>query len=372
VREVVGPDVFVGVELDLHCHLTEQKVAAANAIVIYKEYPHVDMTDRAEELFTITERTLAGRITPVMAMHDCRMLGIFPTTREPLRGFVDRMSALEGKDGILSVSLGHGFPWGDTPEVGMRMLVISDGDAAKAGAVARELGAEVWSLRDQITPPFRTIDESVTAVAGHNAVKPLVLADTADNPGIGASGDSTFLIRRFIERNVGGVAVSPFWDPIATELAFEAGIGATLDIRLGGKLGPSSGAPLDLRVVVKGLVRDVHQPLGKATTQLGNMAWLRAGATHDDQAIDIVVNDYRTQSFSPVCFTAVGLDPATKRALIVKSTQHFHAGFLPIADDVLYVSAPGSGSMDTRALPYKRVARPLWPRVPDPHEQPLG
>ena len=97
------------------------------------------------------------------------------------------------------------------------------------------------------------------------------------------------------------------------------------------------------------------------------MAWLRAGRADDDGALDIIVNDYRAQAFSPACFTSVGLDPATKRGLVVKSTQHFHAGFAPIAEEILYVSAPGSGAMDTRALRYKNVSRPLWPRVADPH-----
>jgi microcystin degradation protein MlrC len=367
VREIVGPDSFIGVELDLHCHLTRQKVAAASAIVIYKEYPHVDVTDRAQELFTLAERALAGEVRPVMAMHDCRMLGIFPTTREPLRGFVDRMTALEGREGILSVSLGHGFPWGDTPEVGMRTLVVADGDAAKAAALAERLGQEIWSLREKITPPFLTIDEAVTRVDGHGAGKPLVLADTADNPGIGAGGDSTFLVRRFIERHVGGIAVSPLWDPIATDIAFEAGPGAVLDVRIGGKLGPASGTPLDLRVVVKALVRDARQFLGSASSPLGRIAWLRAGPADDDQALDIFVNDYRTQSFSPECFTAAGLVPSTKRALVVKSTQHFHNGFSPIAEEILYVSAPGTGAMDMRGLGYRNVSRPLWPRVENPH-----
>jgi microcystin degradation protein MlrC len=367
VREIVGPRVFIGVELDLHCHLTEQKVAAADAIVIYKEYPHVDLTERAEELFALAQRALAGEARPVMAMHDCRMLGIFPTTREPLRGFVDRMSALEGKNGILSVSLAHGFPWGDTPEVGMRVLVVADGDRERAKTLATQLGDEIWSLREQITPPFLSIDAAATRVAGHNAAKPLVLADTADNPGIGASGDSTFLVRRFLERNVTGIAVSPFWDPIATDLAFEAGPGASLDIRLGGKLGPASGAPLDLRVVVKGLVRNARGTFGKASIGYGNMAWLRVGAADDDGALDIIVNDYRTQGFSPECFSSVGLDPLTKRGLVVKSTQHFHAGFAPLAEEILYVSAPGTGAMDMRAVQYKRVSRPLWPKVADPH-----
>ena len=296
------------------------------------------------------------------------MLGIFPTTREPLRGFVDRMSALEGKAGILSVSLAHGFPWGDTPEVGMRVLVVADGDVERANVLARRLGDEIWTLREQITPPFMSIDEVATRVAGHNAAKPLVLADTADNPGIGASGDSTFLMRRFLERKITGVAVSPFWDPIATDLAFEAGLGATLDIRLGGKLGPASGAPLDLRVVVKGLVRDARERFGKASARLGNMAWLRAGLSDDDGALDIIVNDYRTQGFSPAVLY-VGRTRSARRSAGSSSSRRSTS--TPALRRSPRRSStcrrPARGAMDMRALRYKNVSRPLWPRVADPH-----
>jgi microcystin degradation protein MlrC len=363
VRAIVGPNVFVGVELDLHCHLTEQKVRSANAIVIYKEYPHVDITPRARELFELTNRALNGDIAPVMAMHDCRMLGIYPTTREPMRSFVDRMTALEGRDGILSVSLGHGFPWGNTPEVGTRMLVVADGDAEKAKNLARTLGEAVWAMRDAIIPPFKTIDEAADLVSRHVALKPLVLADTADNPGIGAAGDATFMLERFLARGIGGVAVAPFWDPAVTDIAFGGGIGAALDVRLGGKLGPASGVPLDLRVTVKGLAQRAQQYFGEATVPLGRMAWLQIGKENDPaRSIDVVVNDYRTQGFSPECFTAVGLDINKKRALIVKSTQHFHARFAPVAHEVVYVSAPGTGSMDMKSLALTEAPHGLWPR----------
>lgn len=274
VRGLVGPSVPIFVELDLHCHLTSLKVASADAIVVYKEYPHVDVTDRAEELFSIAEATLSGRVRPVMAMHDCRILGVFPTTREPMRGLVERMSALEEKDGILSVSLAHGFPWGDTPEVGARVLVVADGDPAKARSLADSLGAEVWGLRDAMAPPFVSMDEALSRVASHDGEKPLVLADTADNPGIGAAGDSTFLLRRLIERTIGGVALAPLWNPQATLIAFEAGIGARIDVRIGGKLGPASGDPVDANVTVMGLARDAFQRFGLAAAPLGNMAWL--------------------------------------------------------------------------------------------------
>lgn len=365
IRKLVGPKTLIAAELDLHCHLTETKVGSSDILVIFKEYPHVDVVERAAELFDLVEGTLEGRIKPVMAMHDCHMLGIYPTTREPMRGFVDRMSALEGKDGVLSVSMGHGFPWGDTPEVGSRMLVVADGDKAKAQALADKLGQEVWDLRDEIIPPYLSIDEAADRIGGARGNRPMVLADVADNPGIGACGDSTPLLQRLIDRGIGGVAVSPFWDPGCVDLAFEAGVGARLLMRIGGKLGPASGAPIDAMVTVKALVRQATQPFGGATTPLGDMAWLRIGET-DAEAIDILVNNHRTQSFDPACFSAVGLDPKTCRALVLKSTQHFHAGFAPIAEDILYVKAPGTGSPDYKSLPFTRVTRPLWPLVADP------
>jgi microcystin degradation protein MlrC len=369
VREVVGPKAIIAVELDLHCHLTRLKVSTVDVIVIYKQYPHDDVSDRATELFAIVEATLEGRVKPVMAMHDCRILGIFPTTREPLRGFVSRMQALEGRGGILSVSLAHGFPWGDVPEVGMRVLVVADRDAATATMLATQLGREIWALRADIAPPFISVEEAVDRIANHRGKKPLVLADTADNPGLGAAGDSTFLLRRLIARKVGGVAIAPLWDPVATSLAFEAGVGARLKMRLGGKLGLASGDPIDATVTVKGTARDVVQPFGRASAALGNMAWLRLG-DRDEEAIDIVVNDHREQGFSPPCFTATGVDVASRRALIVKSTQHFYNAFRPLTDEILYVAAPGTGPMDMRNVALKNASRPLWPRVADPFAQP--
>ena len=367
VRAIVGPDVPIAAELDLHCHLTRQKLANADILVIYKHYPHVDVAERADEVFSLLRRLLAGEIRPVMAAYDCAMLGIYPTTAEPMAGLVAQMSALEQQPGVLSVSLAHGFPWGDTPEVGTRVLVVTDRDAALAAQHATALGEAVWAARDAIMPPFFSIDAAIDRVLAHAPDgRPFVLADTADNPGIGAAGDSTFLLQRLLERGVGGFALSPLWDPIATALAFDAGVGARLAMRIGGKLGPASGAALDLQVEVKALTPEGWQPFGGAMAPLGRMAWLRAGGPGDDTALDIVVNDHRVQSFHPDCFRAAGIDQFRPRALVAKSTQHFHAGFAPIAREVLYVSAPGAGSMDMAALPHRQVQRALWPRVADP------
>jgi microcystin degradation protein MlrC len=107
VRALVGAD---GAELDPHCHLTETMVRSSDLLVFYKEYPHTDTYERAEELVDLALRAAPGDIRPLMGVFDCRMIATIHTTREPGRGFVSRMKALEGQDGVLPVSLGYGFP----------------------------------------------------------------------------------------------------------------------------------------------------------------------------------------------------------------------------------------------------------------------
>jgi len=128
IRDVVGTRAVVGVEFDLHCHLTEAKIAAANIVVTYKEYPHVDVNERAEELFELAIEASSGSIRPTMALFDCRMVGSYPTPREPLRSFVDAMMQAEERKEVLSMSFGHGFPLADLPHVGAKLLVVTDND----------------------------------------------------------------------------------------------------------------------------------------------------------------------------------------------------------------------------------------------------
>jgi hypothetical protein len=137
VRAIVGPKAVVGAEYDLHCHLTEKRVAACDLVVLFKEFPHTDFLARAEELVDLAVRTHRGEIRPVMRTFDCRTLqGAFMTNQPLGRAFVDRIMAMEGKDGVLSISVAHGFSAGDVPEVGTRTLVITDGDPDKASRLA--------------------------------------------------------------------------------------------------------------------------------------------------------------------------------------------------------------------------------------------
>lgn len=355
VREIMGPDVPIGIELDLHCHLTDTLVQNADAVITYKEYPHVDPPDRAVELFHIIADAMEGKSKPVTSLYDCKMIGVYHTTQEPVKSFVAKMQALEGKDDVLSISLGHGFPWGDVPDLGTRVLVVTDDQPQKGIELAQKLGDEFYSMRDSVQPNYRTIDQALDEALAH-AGHPIVLADVSDNSGGGAPNDSTFILRRILERGIGNVAVGCIWDPISVAVAMEVGEGVELDMRIGGKMGPMSGDPLDLRVRVGQIARGATQMFGEGTAKMGD-----AVALHADNDIDIVAMTHRTQTFSPHVFTNVGIDPTEKKILIVKSMQHFQAAFAPIAADILYVAAPGALVPDLTQLRYQHASPALWP-----------
>lgn len=360
LRAVVGPEAVIGGELDLHCHIAPTMLEAATALVTYKEYPHIDIGERADDLFRLCHDAALGRSTPVMAAHDCRMISMWRTTSPAMRDFVADMKAREGSDGILAVSFGHGFPWGDVAEVGAKTLVVADGDKAKAAALAADLGARLWAMREETRPTALAIDEAIDRALAIDG-GPVVLADVSDNAGGGAPSDSTFILERLIARGVGDVASGLYWDPVAVRFCMEAGEGADLRLRIGGKCGPDSGDPVDLAVTVERIATGADQTFGSSRNRIGDAVWVRA-----EGGLDLVLNTVRTQVFHPDAFSAVGLDPAARKMVVVKSTQHFHAGFAPIAREILYVAAPGAIAPDFAAIPYTKLTKPYWPRVDDP------
>ena len=363
VRQIVGPAAKIGVELDLHCDLTQTLIDLADAVVIFKEYPHVDINERAEDLFRIIAAAAEGKTKPTMALFDCKMIGLYLTPFEPMHGFVDSMLAAETDAAVLSLSLAHCFPWGDVPTCGTQMLAITDNDSELAARLARQFGERLFALRHELDPQSLPLDAALDqALARETGL--VVVADQADNAGGGAPSDSTFVLRALLERGATDVALGMIWDPVAVQVAMSAGVGATLDLRLGGKMGPMSGDPLDLRVTVTGVIPDMKQEWtqteGTVAIDCGDAVALRC------QGIDIIVNSSRGQVFSPTVFSNFGIDPRAKRLLVVKSTQHFYAGFAPIADDIIYMAGPGAIPPLFRDIPYQRVDLKKYPWVDDP------
>jgi len=360
VREIVGPDVLVAAELDPHSHLTARRVAMANVLVAFKEFPHTDFVDRARDLWDITVRTLKGEISPAMSVFDCRMIDVFPTSKQPMRGFVDKLYALEKSEkDLLSLSVIHGFMAGDVPEMGTKIIAVTDNNPRFGAELAERLGRELFSMRG--TFMVEQVDEKTALDAAVAAPKgPVVIADVWDNPGGGTAGDATVILAEILARGISDVAVGTIWDPIAVQICMAAGEGAEIALRFGAKSAPETGSPIDRRVTVKRLVKNAEMRFGDSFAPFGDAAWI-----HFD-GVDVILNSTRAQSFDPSLFSVMGIEPTSRKILLIKSTNHFYDSFSKIASEIIYCSAGRPYPNRPAETNYRKARRDIWPMVENP------
>lgn len=362
IRAHVGPRVPIAVLLDLHANVSRRMLEQTDYLIACLEYPHTDYAARALEAYDLLERHVSKGLRPATAAVRVPVVGAYPTTQEPMRSYVERERELQGRPGVLSVSTCHGFWLSDVPDAGATILVTTDGDPAAAEGLAIELAgrfaeaavptSEGLSARAAVQRALRLAAETG---------KPSVIADRCDNPGGGAAGDSTFILRELMATGADGLALAMIWDPMAVDFAHRAGTGARLALRLGGKVGPRSGDPVDVVAEVISVRDDARQAVfaqGEPLLELGSTARLRIGG------VDVIVNTERQQVFDPRVFTVHGIDPSACRVMVVKSTTHFRNGFAPLAGAIIDCETPGSVTTDPTLLEYRQLPRPIAPIDP--------
>jgi microcystin degradation protein MlrC len=352
VRALVGPQTPVGAVLDLHGNVGPAMIESGAILVGVKEYPHIDYAERSAELHEmLADMAHGARLTTTL--RTIPELSLQGTTEEPMRGFVETLQAAEGHDGVRSVTLMHGFPWSDWELTGASVLIVSqDAEPQAVDRLADELADRFTRIVASAPVERLSVGAAIDAALALPAGKgPVVISDSSDNAGGGAASDSSFLLRELIERDCQQVAIGMIWDPQVAQIAADAGVGAKLRLRIGGKVGPLSGDPVDVEAEVLAVRPDVCQRFFRDTPNraLGLAVGLRVGG------VEIVVNSIRQQVFAPECFTELGIDVASKALVVVKSSQHFRACFDPIARATLYCNAPGSLNVDLAQMPYRRL-----------------
>ena len=365
VREVVGPDVPVITVLDFHATLTPAIAEYSDITIGYETYPHIDPYDRGLESVELMEKMIAGEIKPVRALRQVPMLTPLPPQftwgPTPMNDLMKMSLEIEKEPGVLCIMLAGGFTYSDIPDSGLAVLVNADGDQSIADDAADRLARACWEARDRflvgVTPLEEAIERVRTAEKG-----PVVLADVADNPGAGASCDGTVILDALLKSGIDNLAVGIIADPESVERAAEIGAGNRGTFQLGGKVDDLHGPTLEIEAIVRS-VGDVSftntGPMGRGgRTHLGKTAVLEAGPNGE---VEIVVTTNRVQVLDPELFRAVGIPPEQRRALVVKSSVHFRAGFEPIAAEIIEVDAPGLSSPNLFRFPFERVRRPIWP-----------
>ena len=357
VRAIVGPDVVIGCLLDPHCHLSQAMYE--NAILMcYRENPHTDIRERGRELVDLLLRTARREVRPMTSVFNCRMADVFQTQREPMKSFVARMRELEGQDGVLSISIVHGFRRADIPLMGTHVIVITDEKPRHGADLAERLGRELFEMRGQCADPTTPMIEAVATALTWDAATlgPLVLAEMADNPGGGSPGDATFVLQALIDAGIDRIAAGVLIDPLAVRCAIDAGVGARLTMRIGGKACPLSGPPLDLDVTVMAI--DLASKIvldGGIVVPMGRAVALRFAQG------ELLLAENRYQTYGPSIFADLGIDLRRQRVILVKSAQHFKAHFSEIAPHSLTLDSPGVCVADVTKLSFKRLTRPMWP-----------
>jgi microcystin degradation protein MlrC len=368
VRGVLGPDRPVIATTDLHANHTLRRVAAATAIVGLDTYPHVDQAERGREAADILVWTLHGRIRPVMAL---RQLPLFwgtsrqATSHPPMNEVVRRLHALEQRPGVVSVTVATGYYWADVPQVGSSVLAVADDDPALAQATADELGDWIWENRERWYAPNLSVPDALAQ--GERAGRyPIVLADQADNTGGGAPGDSTEILRTFLELGMRDALILYMVDAEVAAQAHAAGVGGRIAVRLGGKSHTLQGSPVAMNAEVVALTQGAFKYDGPMyaglTGNMGPSAWLR------QEGVSAVVVTAREQPYDTAFARTLGIDCAATRYLAIKSAVHFRSGFEALAGSIYNVDAQAIHTHDFRKLPYTRKTRPVFPLEIPPRE----
>ena len=361
VRGVVGPDLPIGVTLDFHANVTTDMVTHATLLHGYKTYPHIDMGERGREAATRVADVLAGKIRPTVAFRQPRLLPPIAsqlTARGPMRRLYDLADDMERDPRVVSVSIFAGFPLADIHDAGLSIYVATNEDAALAAKLADQLESVAWEHRREFVHHAVPVREAV-AEALTLEVRPVVLADIADNTGGGAAGDGTEILRELLRVDAPSATVACIWDPAAAAACTRAGRGATLTLPIGGKIDDRHGRPVTMtgRVSAVSNGNFVHTgPMLRGLPgRLGPTAVLQSGG------VKVILISHRWQTLDPEMIRLVGIDPARERIVVVKSTIHYRAAFEPIAARIIEVDAPGLSSSNLDRFAFTHVRRPIFP-----------
>lgn len=364
IRSRVGPEMPIIAVLDLHATLTQKMADNANSLISYRTYPHIDQYERTWQAAELLEKAMVKHVTPQVAVARRPILYALDggrTTSPPMMELLRRGDQIEAAGQALAVSIQAGFSSADVHDIGPSIAVTGN-DRAAAQAIAEDLMDYAWEQRTFSSIHFTPLDEAITmAKAGEaHAIKPLIIADYSDNPGSGAYGDATNLLKAVLEADLQNVGFHAICDPEAVLQAQAAGVGNRVTLRLGGKVDPAmGGGPLEITGHVAAITDGsfiAYGPMGGgARRNYGLSALLRVGG------VEIIVISYNGQATDLGQFTSLGVDPTRKSTLIVKSMQHFRAAFEPIAREVLEVDTGALSTRNFKERPYKKVRRPIWP-----------
>ena len=353
VRELVGPELPIIGTLDLHANLSPRMLGAVDALFSYRSNPHLDQRDRGREAAALMARTLRGDIRPTAAAAYPPLVANIEaqaTAESPCRDLIAAAEDVRSRPKVLSVSLNLGFPYADVTEMGVSVIVVTDGDPAAARRYADELASYWWELRDQFRGRLTSPADAVRQAAA--APGPVCLLDMGDNVGGGSPADSTVLASELIRQNVGPAFIC-LNDPAAVRACTDVGPSSAVTLGVG-------NPPLHARFTVRALFDGVFE---EPEARHGGIRRFDQGPTAviETSGLTVMLTSRRTAPFSLGQLTAFGLDPARFRAIVAKGVHAPVAAYAPVCPTLIRVNTPGVTSAGLTHFDYRHRRRPLYP-----------
>lgn len=360
IREKVGKEIPIMATLDLHANITQKMVEHATALFVCDYYPHTDMYETGLRAANCMHRTLLGEVCPVMAWRKLPMIIACTSTMDGvMKGLTDGFQAMRAMPKVLNANLAHGFFHSNIYEQGMAVVVVADGDAALAQKLANDYGCTVWNARKELQYAPLTADAGIDAALASDKF-PVVLADAADNPGGGGTGDAVALMARLIQRQVEGAVVAAIYDPETVAQAVEAGVGATIEVSIGGKVAPGvTGGPFKCTAYVKAITDGKYHNSGPTYHGLlmdhGKLVVLVVGT------VTVLVGSIRVQAWDMELLRSCGILPEKQKVIAVKSAVHYRGSYIEVTDRMLSVETPAAASQKLEYFSLDKSRRPIYP-----------
>jgi microcystin degradation protein MlrC len=365
----VAPEVPIAVALDFHAQMTEAMALGATIITGYRTYPHIDMAETSRRAGRTLLRTLAGEVAPSIVWDSRPIMSstlAHTPSREPMKSLMAKAEEAESSGAVLNASVFGGFPQADIPHLGLSAVAVCDGRTATGELLLARILDQAWERREGFLFHAEPLADQV-ARARTLEGGPIILADHGDNTASGGTQDVMSVIEEAIRQRLDNACAGPICDPAAVAQMIEAGVGAKVTLALGGKVDmPAMGLkakPLD----ITGEVRCITDGVFTVTGPMATGSTIRMGRTAvlDTGHMQIVVSEERAEPFDLGVFTHCGIDPARKRYVLIKSRQHFRAGFEPIARHIIMCDGEGCTASDLGLFEYRNIRRPLYPFDPD-------
>jgi len=364
LRERVGDDMPIMCTLDPHVNLTQRMVDSVTATVVYRSNPHLDQRQRGLEAANLLVRTLKGEIKPTqacalppIAINIERQFTDDPPCR-PMYAFADEMLK---QPGVLSNSIVLGFPYADVVEMGSAFVVVTDNDPALAQKLADELSDYLHEHRHEFIGQLVEVDDAIDQAIANG--KPTCLLDMGDNVGGGSAADGTFIAHAFHDRKLSDVrALVALADAEAQEQARAAGVGAKLELTVGGKTDDKHGKPLTAEFTVVSL----HDgKFGEKQPRHGGKTVYNMGPTAIVQTatgLTVQLASRRTPPFSLGQLTSCDIELSQYQIIVAKGVNAPVAAYEPVCEDrMIRVNTDGVTTADMNKLNYKHRRKPLFP-----------